>query len=210
VLAGVAASLPGLRPYAAGSLAEGLITSIVGQSISVAAAAVTEARLAALYHNGIDLHGRRFWPFPRLDQLAASDPALVRQSGVTWRRAEAIVAAAQAALEGRIPSSEQALGDPISARAALRSLRLVGPWTAESTLLWGIAAADAHPTGDVALLRAARLAYQRPEMTFRDLDRLADTWRPARGWAARYLWTALLGPAAITTGPFGLYSASGP
>jgi 3-methyladenine DNA glycosylase/8-oxoguanine DNA glycosylase len=34
-------------------------------------------------------------------------------------------------------------------------------------------------------------------MTLRELDRLAERWRPARGWAARALWLMLLGPAPL-------------
>jgi 3-methyladenine DNA glycosylase/8-oxoguanine DNA glycosylase len=75
------------------------------------------------------------------------------------------------------------------------ALPLVGRWTAESVVLWGIGAPDAHPTGDVALLRAARAAYGRPELTLKELDVLAEQWRPARGLAARLLWTELFGPA---------------
>lgn len=186
----------GLHPFAAGSLFDGLISSIVGQSISVASAAITEARLAALFHPAVELAGRRFWPLPRPADLAAADPALVRTSGVTWRRAEALVGAAQAALAGTLPTDEAARRDPDAARHALRALPLVGPWTAESALLWGLGTADAHPTGDVALLRAARRAYADPTLDLRGLDRLAEHWRPARGWAARLLWTDLLGPAA--------------
>ncbi|MGH2561005.1 MAG: DNA-3-methyladenine glycosylase family protein [Thermomicrobiales bacterium] len=196
ILRRLAGDLAGLRPWSAGSLAEGVVTAIVGQSISVAAAAVTEARLAALYHPGIELAGRRFYPFPRLDQLAGSLPATVRPSGVTWRRAEAIVTAAQAALAGQLPDRESARRDSAAARTALRALPLVGPWTTESALLWGIAEPDAHPTGDVALLRAARLAYAIPDLTLKDLDALADSWRPARAWAARLLWANLLGTPA--------------
>ncbi|HET8524937.1 MAG TPA: hypothetical protein VFL82_17020 [Thermomicrobiales bacterium] len=196
VLRRLQVSFAGLRPYAAGSLFEGLISSIAGQSISVAAAAVAQARLAALFHPGIEVAGRRFLPFPRVEQLAESEPAFIRQSGVTWRRAEAIVAAARAELAGRLPTAVDANHDPDAARSALRALPLVGPWTAESALLWGLGAADAHPTGDVALLRAVRLAYDRPEITLKELDTLADAWRPARAWAARLLWTNLLGPAA--------------
>lgn len=185
----------GLRPFANGSLAEGVIRAIVGQSISVAAAAVTESRLATRFATPIELAGRPFLPFPRLDQLADAAPALIRESGVTWRRAEAIVAAARVALAGDLPTDDAARADPDTARAALRALPLVGPWTAESALLWGLGLADAHPSGDVALLRATRRAYDRPDLDLKGLDRLAETWRPARGWAARLLWTDLLGTA---------------
>lgn len=186
---------PGLRAFAYGSLFDGLVTAIVGQSISVASAAVTERRLAALFHPGLEIADRRFWPLPRFDQLADADPALVRTSGVTWRRAAALVAAGRAAADGSLPGSADALADPAMALAALRRLPLVGPWTAESALLWGLGCADAYPTGDVALLRAARLAYDQPALTRTELDHLADSWRPARGWAARLLWTGLLGVA---------------
>lgn len=191
----VRARFPGLRPWASGSLFEGLVGSIVGQSISVAAAAVTENRLAALFADGLDLAGRRFRPQPRADQLAAADPALVRRSGVTWRRAEALIHGAQAVLDGRLPTDEEARADPDAARGALRALPLVGPWTTESALLWGLGEGDAYPPGDAALLRAARLAYARPDLDHPSLNALAATWSPHRGWAARWLWVALLGPA---------------
>jgi 3-methyladenine DNA glycosylase/8-oxoguanine DNA glycosylase len=79
--------------------------------------------------------------------------------------------------------------------AGLLALPLVGRWTAESVLLWGLGADDAYPTGDVALLRAARLAYGQPDMTHSELNALAEAWRPGRSWAARWLWLNLFGPA---------------
>jgi 3-methyladenine DNA glycosylase/8-oxoguanine DNA glycosylase len=187
---------PGLRPWTNGSLFDGLVGSIVGQSISVAAAAVTERRLYALFAQPVTIAGRPFWPAPRAEQLARSDPALIRQSGVTWRRAEALVAAARAWCDGRMLSDAEARANPDAARAALRSLPLVGPWTAESALLWGLGEANAYPSGDAALLRAARLAYAQPDLDHSGLNALAATWVPHRGWVARWLWTALLGPAS--------------
>jgi 3-methyladenine DNA glycosylase/8-oxoguanine DNA glycosylase len=194
-LAQLQARFAGLRPYSNGSIFEGLVTSIVGQSITVAGAAVTERKLSALFADSNESHRRLFWPFPRTDQLADASPELIRQSGVTWRRAEAIVATARAEIAGELPSTEEAFSDPDEARRRLRALPLVGPWTAESTLLWGIGLADAHPTGDIALLRATRTILNQPDLDLKSLDRLAENWRPWRAWAARYLWTALLGTA---------------
>jgi len=194
-IADIAKRFPGMRPYANGSLVHGVITSIIGQSISVQAAAVTEARVASMFHEGVSNGHRVLYPFPRLEELADATAAQIRTSGVTWRRAEAIVAIARMALDGGLPTDEQARLAPDATMTAIRGLPLVGPWTAASALLWGIGADDAHPTGDVALLRAAKQAYGRTEMTLRDLDVLAEAWRPWRGWAARLLWLSLLGPA---------------
>jgi 3-methyladenine DNA glycosylase/8-oxoguanine DNA glycosylase len=106
-----------------------------------------------------------------------------------------LVEIGRAAAAGALPDEITALADPDAARSHLRRLPLVGPWTAESALLWGIGLDDAHPTGDAALLRAARAAYGEPGLDFAELDRRAEGWRPARGWAARLLWTELLGAA---------------
>ena len=197
VIAELAARFPGLCPLNDGSLFEGAITSIVGQSISVAAAAVTQAKLARLFVEPMTIAGRDFRPLPSARQLSTAPTGLIRQSGVTMKRAEAIRHLARVELAGTLPSAAEARADPERAVAALITLPGIGRWTAESTLLWGIGAVDSHPTGDVALLRAARFAYDRPEMTLRDLDVLSDDWRPARSLAARLLWTSLFGIAPL-------------
>jgi len=200
ILASLAARFPGLHPYCDGSVFDGIVTAIVGQSISVAAAAVTQAKLAASFAEAIAIAGRSYRPLPRADQLAGASVELIRASGVTWKRAEAIRYAAQRMVAGRLPDDELARSNPEDAVIALMDLPLVGRWTAESVVLWGVGASNAHPTGDVALLRAARVAYQRPELTLKELDLLADNWRPARGLAARLLWTNLFGPAPESEG----------
>lgn len=193
VVLAIAARFPGLRPMSAGSLFDGIVTSIAGQSISVASAAVTERRLAALFHEGVDIFDRRFWPMPAARDLANAEPSILRTSGVTWKRAEAIRAAAIAQIDGNLPSEVDAFRDAESATSRLRSLPLVGEWTARSALLWGVGADDAFPPNDAALLRAARQAYDAPELDHSGLNRLASGWAPGRSWAARWLWTALLG-----------------
>jgi 3-methyladenine DNA glycosylase/8-oxoguanine DNA glycosylase len=200
VLAALACKHAGLRPWAAGSLYEGVVSSIVGQSISVAAAATTERRLCERFNGAIAIAGRQFWPPPLPEQLASSSAALIRQSGVTTKRAEALVEV------GTLFASElTAAGrtiDLVTTMERLAAISGVGPWTVQSALLWGIAAPDAHPTRDVALLRAARVHFSDISDS-KDLDRVAERWRPHRGWAARLLWLDLLGYDRATPGTAG-------
>jgi 3-methyladenine DNA glycosylase/8-oxoguanine DNA glycosylase len=190
VMAALARKHAGLHPWSAGSLFEGIVSSIVGQSISVAAAATTERRLCERFNNGLHLDGRQFWPPPQPDQLASSSAAFVRDSGVTTKRAEALVAVGT--LFACTATTEAFNADPLVAMQQVASISGIGPWTVQSALLWGIAAPDAHPTRDVALLRAARVHY--PDVAdLRDLDRIAERWKPYRAWAARLLWLDLLG-----------------
>ncbi|HVL26066.1 MAG TPA: hypothetical protein VM450_18375 [Thermomicrobiales bacterium] len=195
VVAALAARFRGLRPYADGSLFDGIVTSIIGQSVSVISAAAAQHKLAAAFAPPVEIAGRAFHPLPDAAQLADAPVELIRASGVTWKRAEAIRHAARAQVNGELPDDAAASDAPVETMRALLDLPLVGRWTAESALLWGVGAPDAHPTGDIALLRAARAAYGRPEMTLRELDALSEAWRPARSIAARLLWTDLLGVA---------------
>jgi 3-methyladenine DNA glycosylase/8-oxoguanine DNA glycosylase len=190
LLATLARKHAGMRPWSAGSLFEGFVSSIVGQSISVAAAATTERRLCERFNGAVVVDGRPFWPPPLPEQLASSSAAFVRQSGVTTKRAEALVAVGT--LFTSEPDSEALTADQNAAIEKLKAISGIGPWTVQSALLWGVAAPDAHPTRDVALLRAARVHY--PDvLDLKDLDRVAEQWRPYRGWAARLLWLDLLG-----------------
>jgi DNA-3-methyladenine glycosylase II len=201
VIGGLGDRFPGLRPFSNGDLFEGIVTAIVGQSISVQAAAVTERKLAALFAEPISFGHRMYWPSPSRDQLANAEPDFVRQSGVTQRRADAIVGIARMTTENQPPLHGVDHGDEHALIQSLMQLPQVGRWTAESVLLWGLGADDAYPVRDVALLRAARLGYGQPEMTHAEMDHLSDRWRPGRAWAARLLWLNLFGPAPLSSEP---------
>lgn len=191
LIASIASRFPGLAPYGDGSLFEGIVTSVVGQSISVAAAAVTQHRLAALFGGGVVVDGRVFTPLPSPSLLADASVDLIRSAGVTTRRAEALKRIATIAADGGLPSDERARRDPDAVERELLDLPQVGPWTAKSALLWGVGAPDAWPSGDVALLRAVRHATGDYAITLKSMDALAEPWRPYRGNAARLLWTNL-------------------
>ncbi|MEJ7762859.1 MAG: hypothetical protein WKF80_08710 [Thermomicrobiales bacterium] len=194
-VARVAARHPGTHPFAHGSLYAGLLVSIVGQGVTVAAAATFQARLAWAFSPSVSVSGRDrpFWPLPTAADLADADPTTVRACGVTGRRAAALVAMAREAAAGALPDIAASLSDPEGTETLLRSMPLVGPWTARSALLWGVGADDAYPPGDAALLRAARRAYDDDGLDQRGLLRLSEGWRPSRGRAARLLWLDLLG-----------------
>jgi 3-methyladenine DNA glycosylase/8-oxoguanine DNA glycosylase len=197
VVAEIATRFPGVRPYNNASLFESVVGCIAGQSITVQAAAVTERRICALAGSSISIAGRDFWPSPLPEQIVGLTAEQLRSTGVTWRRAEAILAAAHAKLAGELPTEDEARADPDAARIALRKLPLVGEWTSESVLLWGLGADDAFPPNDAALLRAARLAYGQPELNHRGLIALSDGWRPGRAWASRWLWIAMFGTPLV-------------
>ena len=132
VLNDISQRYPGLASYGDGSLFDGLITTIVGQSISVQSAAVTQRRLAGLFHEGIAIGDRTFAPLPTPEQLADASVALIRSSGVTTRRADGLKRIARIAADGGLPSDERARACPDEVERELLDLPQVGPWTAIS------------------------------------------------------------------------------
>ena len=76
------------------------------------------------------------------------------------------------------------------AHAALTAVHGIGPWTADIYLLFCLGHADAWPAGDLALQEAARLLFALPTRpNAKEMQPLAEAWRPWRGAAACMLWS---------------------
>jgi DNA-3-methyladenine glycosylase II len=76
------------------------------------------------------------------------------------------------------------------AHAALVAIKGIGPWTADIYLLACIGHSDAFPSGDLALQEAVRIALKkRKRPTAKQLEKIAEAWRPYRAVAARVLWS---------------------
>ena len=74
--------------------------------------------------------------------------------------------------------------------AELTKLKGIGPWTADSYLMFSLGRADAWSPGDLALQIAVKDALRldaRPGPAA--MVEIAEAWRPWRGIAARLLWS---------------------
>ena len=154
----------------------GLVAIIVSQQVSVASANAMFARVQAA-----------FSPLDAASVLAA-DEAKLKACGLSQAKMNALKALAEATTNGLDLAGLAAL-EAEAAHEALIAVKGVGPWTADIFLLFCLGHPDAFPAGDLALQEAARLALglkQRPDA--RELERIAERWRPLRGVAARMLW----------------------
>jgi DNA-3-methyladenine glycosylase II len=113
--------------------------------------------------------------------------AYLRSLGMTRQKAHYAVQIAEAFTQGQMKSLGR-LNDE-DAHAALVRIKGVGPWTANIYLLMALRRPDIWPDGDVALASAAtRIKQLEQRLSFKELARLADQWRPYRSVAARMLW----------------------
>jgi DNA-3-methyladenine glycosylase II len=154
----------------------GLVAMIVSQQVSVASANAITARL----------HGA-FSPLDAANVLAAEEAAL-KACGLSEAKMRALKALAEATTNGLDLAGLAAL-EAEAAHNALVAVKGIGPWTADLFLLFCLGHPDAFPSGDLALQEAARLALgRRKRPDARQLEAIAERWRPLRGVAALLLW----------------------
>jgi DNA-3-methyladenine glycosylase II len=111
----------------------------------------------------------------------------LRSLGVTRQKAHYCVQIAEAFTNGELDRIGR-MNDE-DAHAALLRIKGVGPWTANIYLLMALKRPDIWPDGDVALASAiSRLRKLDTRLSFVELAKIAERWRPYRSVAARMLW----------------------
>ena len=123
------------------------------------------------------------------ERIAGLSLEQLRSAGQTRQKSVYIHELAQAIVEGRFDADRLAEMDDDEARAALVTLKGIGPWTADIYLLMALGRADVWPGGDLALVASIReVKRMRTTPDPRRIDRLTRSWRPWRAVAARLLW----------------------
>ncbi|MEZ5786701.1 MAG: DNA-3-methyladenine glycosylase 2 family protein [Xanthobacteraceae bacterium] len=156
----------------------GLVATVVGQQLSIASANAIWTRLADAFD-----------PFEPA-ALRRARIAKLRRVGLSEAKIRAMRAIAAAVVTGQIDFEVLDTMEADAAHRALVAVHGIGPWTADSYLLFCLGHADAWPSGDLALQEAVRLAFalsERPNA--KAMSVLAEPWQPWRGVAAFLLWS---------------------
>ncbi|TKT75251.1 DNA-3-methyladenine glycosylase [Aquamicrobium sp. LC103] len=153
-----------------------LASIIVSQQVSRASADAIFGRLAALV-DPLDAEG----------VLAAGEETL-RVAGLSRPKQRTLIAIAEAVRDG-LDLDHLCAIDADEAMVRLTAIHGVGPWTAEVYLLFSAGHPDIFPAHDVALQSAVGHAFgMSPRPGAKALYRLAESWAPWRGVAARLFW----------------------
>jgi AraC family transcriptional regulator, regulatory protein of adaptative response / DNA-3-methyladenine glycosylase II len=167
------AAHPGIRTPGAWDSFELTVRAILGQQISVAAATTIAGRVAARWGTPIEAVGGLTRIFPTASQLA---DAPLEEAGITSSRAATLRAVAKAVCDGTLTYD----AEPTATQ--LRAIPGIGDWTAQYVLMRALNEPDAFLHGDLVLKRMAG------GCTSRELDHLAEAWRPWRSYAVMLLW----------------------
>jgi DNA-3-methyladenine glycosylase II len=156
-----------------------LLRSVIYQQLAGAAARTIDGRLRAPWR------GR----YPRPELLLAAPDAQLRAAGLSRQKIAAVRAVAQAFAAGDVSNRRLRAMDDQSVVAAVTRIHGIGEWTAHMLLMFSLARPDVLPVGDYGIRKGAMQLYGLRELPKpRELEALAEPWRPYRSVASWYLW----------------------
>jgi DNA-3-methyladenine glycosylase II len=154
-----------------------LLRTIVGQQVSVAAAASIWAKMETAFGDMSDI----------APLAMASDEAL-RAVGLSRQKASYVRSLAEEVTSGRLDFASLPEDDE-EAIAALTRIKGIGRWSAEIYLLFAEGRPDIWPAGDLAVqAEIGRLFGHDERPSEKMLRDMAEAWRPHRGAAAIMAW----------------------
>ena len=161
-----------------GDLFYTLIRSIVGQQISVKAAATVWARLSEKVG--------KMSP----ENILSIDFEELRSCGLSQRKAEYITGIAESWSDYGNCEWEKMNDEDLIEK--LIQLRGVGRWTAEMILIFSLLRPDVFPIGDLGMIRGIEKIYNLgKEMKKEELYKVSEKWKPWRTVACCYMWRAV-------------------
>lgn len=164
-----------------------LVLQVIGQQISVAAAAAILGRLEALQD------GRLMTPV----ELLAMDGESLRGVGLSRTKTIYLHDLAERLVDGRLDGELLETLDDDDARTELTRVKGVGRFTADGVLMLAMRRPDVWPAADLALRRAVERVWGlEVPASIAEVDALGDRFRPWRTLAAAYLYRT--GPGGRT------------
>jgi DNA-3-methyladenine glycosylase II len=159
-----------------------LVLQVIGQQLSLAAAAAILTRLEAL-HDG---------RMPTPAELLATDAGTLRGIGMSRAKAEYLHDLAARLEDGRLELDRLCTLDDDAARTALTQVKGVGRFTADGVLMLALRRPDVWPAADLALRRTVERTWGLdPPASVEQVDALGDRFRPWRTLAAAYLYSSV-------------------
>lgn len=183
----------GLRLIGIEDLFEALCWSIIGQQINLSFAYKLKRRLVEKYGTKIEYEGDYYYTFPEFEILSQITVDELRVMQFSARKAEYIIGVAQAFSDGVIGKQLiQSLPTMESKLNALTSIRGIGVWTANYSLMKSLREPLCIPHGDIGLLKALTNHNIIKERHEKDkINEFFTRYKGHESYIVFYLWRSL-------------------
>jgi DNA-3-methyladenine glycosylase II len=168
----------GIKPPRFPTIFEALVNAVACQQLSLNVGINVLNRLSAMY--GRKTGGSS--AFPRPTDLSDAGVEDLRKLGLSYRKAENILAISRAAIAGQLNEEVLESLDDISLAARLQEFPGVGRWTAQYVSLRGLGRFDVFPADDVGAqnkLRTLLKLDRRPD--YETINAILNGWSPYKG-----------------------------
>jgi AraC family transcriptional regulator of adaptative response / DNA-3-methyladenine glycosylase II len=164
---------------------EALAWAVIGQQISLAAAVRYRREVIAAFG---EKHESGMVAHPNAERIAELDPAALVRLRFPAFKAGYLIAAARAMASGAIRLSRD--WSALHLAREMRTVRGIGAWTIQYSLLRGAGFADCLPASDAGLMRGlGQLTGVRPEEA--SVREMMARYAPFRSLATYHVWRSL-------------------
>lgn len=193
-LAHLSEELYGLRIVGIPNLFEAICWSILGQQINLSFAHKLKRRLVEIYGHKVDWRGFELHHFPSPESLLGLDEVYLHQEMQFSRSKLKYLKNVAEAFSSGMLSPEKLLALPTfeERRALLTSIKGIGVWSANYSLMKALNQPEAIPYGDTGLTQA--LFNLGVVENRKDEDAIRAFFTSVQGWEAYtvfYLWRSL-------------------
>lgn len=170
------------------SLYGALMKSIIHQQLNLSFAHTLSSRFVQTYGKEVD----GVWFYPEPDKIASLQPEELRLLQFSTRKAEYVIGLSQAIASGKLQLEGLALKADEEVATELISYRGIGPWTAQSFLMFGLGRPNLFPLADIGLQNALKIQWERTDKPkAEEIMQYLPEWSPYLSYAALYLWRSI-------------------
>lgn len=169
------------KPQPLNDLFHSLTCEIINQQLSDKASETITNKLTA-YFNG---------KFPTPKEMLRTPDKDIRKVGISWAKVSYIKNAAKHIIINKLTITSLLSEPEEKVRSKLTKIKGVGPWTVDMVLIFTLVHLDILPAGDLGIKKAFQKLYNKPTITYEEMQKIAQPWRPYRSIASWYLWRSL-------------------
>lgn len=161
-----------------------LLRSVVGQQLSVKAAATIFNRFLELFPG----------KYPNPEEVLLLLDEQLRGVGLSGQKTSYVRAVAEFKKSGKLEPEVISHLEDEELIKHLTHIKGVGRWTAEMLLMFALERPDVFPADDLGIQNAMKKRYglttEKKELR-KQMFEIAETWKPYRTIASKYLWKSL-------------------